>query len=153
MLLLRVSTRNKGVFLAVFNLIMKRKPFAVTQTICDIYETNFKEKVATASVVNVLIAEALTARGLIPKDYILKEYGSNDPIKEGFTASARGSILTVTQVKAQADLDRESRFFEAIFKTEWETHKDKSWRDKILARAAKYPEIEFARLLLELNKT
>lgn len=72
-----------------FNLIMGRKLFTVVNDLCDKYEEKFGEKVATASVVNVLIAEALIHRGLIPKDYIRQKYGCDNPIDMGFTANAR----------------------------------------------------------------
>jgi hypothetical protein len=134
-----------------FNLILKRKPFAVIQVLCDSYEDRFKEKVATASVVNVLIAEALAARGLIPKDYVITEYGSIDPIKEGFTASARRESKTQPSHKEQEELERETRYFKAIFESEWETHPNMAWRANVIERAKKWPQIECARLIVELH--
>jgi hypothetical protein len=131
---------------------MKRKVFATVQVMCDSYETKFNEKVATASFVNVLIAEALTARGLIPKDYIQTEYGTTDPIKEGFTATARRETSTTEQHKDIEELARETKFFKAILESEWEAHPSIEWRKKIIARAEKWPQIECARLIVELHK-
>ncbi|MGB9694284.1 MAG: hypothetical protein ACPLYF_05510, partial [Fervidobacterium sp.] len=71
------------------NLIMPRTVFTIINDLCDKYEQKFKERVATASVVNVLLAEALIHRGLIPKDYIKEHYGCENPIEQGFTPNAR----------------------------------------------------------------
>lgn len=134
-----------------FNLIMKRKPFAVIQNLCDAYEDRYKEKVATASLVNVLIAEALQARGLIPKDYVLTEYGAVDPIKEGFTASARRESKVTPTHKEQEELERETRYFKGIFESEWEAHPSPEWRAKVLERAKKWPQISYAKTLIEIH--
>lgn len=134
-----------------FNLIMKRKPFAVIQGLCDSYEDRYREKVATASMVNVLIAEALQARGLIPKDYVLTEYGAVDPIKEGFTASARRESKTTPSHRELEELEAETRYFKAVFESEWEAHKSTEWRTKALERAKKWPQISYAKMLVEIH--
>jgi hypothetical protein len=72
-----------------FQLIMKRKVFTQVQILCDTYEDQYGQKIATASVVNVLLAEALIHRSLIPEDFIIKNYGCADPIASGFNAKAR----------------------------------------------------------------
>jgi hypothetical protein len=135
------------------NLIMKRKVFAQIQVMCAKYEQDFNEKVATASVVNVLLAEALIARGLIPKDFIQKEYGCLDPIGQGFTAKARNE-----RPKAPAEVQREQTELENKQKTfsmvlnQWADHPDKTWRENWFKQAEEWKEkIPNAKLILALK--
>ena len=68
------------------NLIMKRRVFAVIQKLAVEYEDKFgKRKGLTPLITNQLLAEALITRGLLSADFLKAEYGSPDPLKEGFS--------------------------------------------------------------------
>ncbi len=134
-----------------FNLLMKRKVFARIQVMCDDYEDRFNEKVATASIVNVLLAEALITRGEIPEDFILNEYGCKTPIEQGFTPKARKDRKIIEVRKEEAELKRISKTFSEVFK-QWGEHPDEKWREGWITRAKKWQaKIPIAKLILELE--
>jgi hypothetical protein len=136
----------------VFNLLMKRRVFAVVNTICADYQDKFHEKVATASVVNVLIAEGLTARGLIPKEFVEQEYGCPDPINLGFTAKARNEkVKTGLEIqKEQLELEKKAKAFSMVL-DQWSLHPDPKWRSQWIAEAEKWKgKVANAELVLAL---
>jgi len=118
---------------------MKRKIFRVIQDICDEYEEKFKEKVATASVVNVLLAEALAHRGLIPKDYIKSQYGCDNPIEQGFTPNARKEKPQHVLEQEQKTLMEKDKMFKLVLE-QWELHPALEWRLKWIKEAEKWKD-------------
>lgn len=133
-----------------FNLIMPRKAFATVQVICDEYEEKFQEKVSTAKVVNVLVCGDLIRRGRIPEDFIKKQYGSDDPIEEGFTKKARelsSGIGREVKLQKEADIVKMTRTFSDVHK-QWNKMPEKSkqyWKKKAKEYEALIPD---AKLIL-----
>jgi len=115
-----------------FNLIMKRKVFARVQVMCDDYEDKFQEKVATARVVNVLLAEALIHRELIPKGFIKENYGCDDPIADGFTPKARRASGKVELTIKRIEITKTLR----MVIDQWNMH-DTEWQKKWVSKAEK----------------
>ena len=133
-----------------FKLIMPRKVFRVIQEICEEYEERFGEKVATASVVNVLLAEALIHRGLIPKDYIKSQWGCDNPIEQGFTACARGEKPPHIVEQEQKTLMEKDRMFKMVL-DQWELHPALEWRIKWVKEAEKWQDkLPHAKMLVDL---
>jgi hypothetical protein len=130
-----------------FNLIMGRKLFTVVNDLCDKYEEKFKEKVATASVVNVLIAEALIHRGLIPPTYIREHYGCDSPIEEGFTPNARKEIPKHVLEQEQARILQVEKTLTEAYKI-WETLKPPA-RQYHLKIAQQYCDLPISQLILK----
>jgi hypothetical protein len=134
-----------------FNLLMKRKVFAKIQVMCDEYEDKFGESVATASVVNVLLAEALIARGLIPEDFIRKEYRCANPIEQGFTASARQEKKPLEVQKEKSELERVAKNFSMVL-DQWAVH-PQEWREIWLKKAETWKDkVPAAKLVLALAR-
>lgn len=68
-----------------FSLIMKRRVFSIIQRLAVEYEDKFgKRKGLTPLITNQLLAEALIGRDLLPEDFLKTEYGSADPLKDGY---------------------------------------------------------------------
>jgi len=135
------------------NLIMKRKVYATIQVLCDTYEDKFEEKLATAKLVNVLLAEALITRNLIPEDFIETEYGSSDPLSHIFTAKARNEkTKPLREVQhEQIELEKKQRMFGMVV-DQWADHPDKIWREKWFKEAEKWQEkVSTAKLVLALK--
>jgi len=66
-------------------LIMKRQVFAIIQNLAVEYEEKHgKRKGLTPLITNQLLAEALIARGLLPDNFLEDEYGTPNPLLEGF---------------------------------------------------------------------
>jgi hypothetical protein len=118
---------------------MGRKLFTVVNDLCDKYEEKFGEKVATASVVNVLIAEALIRRGLIPKDYIRQKYGCDNPIDFGFTPNARKEKPQHVLVQEQKTLAEKDKVFKMVLE-QWQIHPALEWRHKWVKQAEKWKD-------------
>jgi hypothetical protein len=135
-----------------FNLIMKRKVFVKVQILCEKYEEKFNEKIATAKVVNVLLAEALIHRKDIPEDFIEKQYGCPDPIEQGFTAKARKeSAVSASVIGDHALLEQKDKQFKGQLE-QWELHPDPDWKRKVLEDAEQWKDrLESARALLKLR--
>ena len=133
-----------------FNLIMKRKVFATVQVLCSEYEEKFHEKLATASLVNVLIAEALQHRRLIPEDFIECHYGCEGPINCGFTPKARCEKTSLAKLKEQTEKDKMSLAFRMVAE-QWSEHPDPKWRSQWIATAKQWKEkVPNAKLVLAL---
>lgn len=129
-----------------FTLLMKRKVYRVIQDICDEYEGKFREKIATAHVVNVLLAEALIHRGLIPKDYIREHYGCDNPIDMGFTANARKEKPQYIVVQEQEKLRQIERILTGALE-QWDslTENAKAYH---LKTAMQYNELPISKQIL-----
>jgi len=129
------------------NLIMPRVVYTEIQKLCVEYEEKFKEKVATASVINALLAEALIHRGLIPSDFLVKQYGCENPIDMGFTSKARNE-------KPQYVIEQKKRKLQQIEKILTEAYKQ--W-DKLkpsaqayhLKTAQEHSDLPIAQLILK----
>jgi hypothetical protein len=126
---------------------MGRKLFTVINDLCDKYEEKFGEKVATASVVNVLIAEALIHRGLIPKDYIKEKYGCDNPIEQGFTPNARKEKPAYEKEKEMQKLQQIEKVLTLAFE-QWETLKETA-KAYHLKTAQQYPELPISKMILQ----
>jgi len=130
-----------------FNLIMGRKLFTVINDLCDKYEEKFGEKVATASVVNVLIAEALIHRGLIPKDYIRQKYGCDNPIEMGFTPNARKEKPAIEKEREMLRLQQVEKVLTLAYE-QWETLKE-SAKAYHLKTAQQHPDLPISKKILQ----
>jgi hypothetical protein len=135
-----------------FNLLMKRKVFVRVQILCEEYEEKFQEKIATAHVVNVLLAEALIHRGLIPPDFITEAYGSSNPINLGFTARARNDKPVSEQIHEKTEAEKAEQQLRGML-DQWELHPDPEWREKAFAFAEKFADqLQSAKDILKLKK-
>jgi hypothetical protein len=130
-----------------FNLILGRKPFTVVNDLCDKYEEKFKEKVATAKVVNVLIAEALIHRGLIPSTYIKEHYGCDNPIDMGFTPNARKEKPVHEVEKEKRKIEEIEHTLTNVYKL-WNTLKP-SAQAYHLKTAREHTELPISQLILK----
>jgi hypothetical protein len=126
---------------------MPREVYAIVQQICVEYEAKFKEKVATASVVNVLLAEALIQRNRIPKDFIKNHYGCDNPIEMGFTPNARKEKPQHVIMEEQAKI----KFIEKTLKGAYELWDKLSESAKAshLKTAQQYPELPISKMILQ----
>lgn len=99
--------------------------------------------------------EGLFKEGVISKeDYELlqKRYGRK--LKDVIAAGREDShkpVLTLEQEKQKKFLERKESQFKGQLQ-QWDIHPDLNWRVKVVTEAEKYPELEFARLLVAKGK-
>ena len=129
------------------NLIMPRTVFTLINDLCDKYEQKFGEKVATASVINVLLAEALIHRNLLPKDYIRQKYGCDNPIEQGFTPNARKEKPAYEKEKETLKLQQIEKVLTLAFE-QWESLKETA-KAYHLKTAQQYPELPISKMILQ----
>jgi hypothetical protein len=129
------------------NLIMPRTILTIVNDLCDKYEHKFGEKIATAKVVNVLLAEALIQRNLLPKDYIKNHYGCDNPIEQGFTAKARGEKPRYIVEQEQEKIRQVEKILKGAFE-QWDTLSE-SAKAYHLKTAQQYPELSISKMILQ----
>ena len=126
---------------------MPREVYAIVQQICVEYEAKFKEKVATASVVNVLLAEALIHRGLLSKSFIKEAYGCDNPIEMGFTPNARKEKPAYEKEKETLKLQQIEKILTLAYE-QWETLKETA-KAYHLKTAQQYPDLPISKMILQ----
>jgi len=126
---------------------MPREVYAIVQQICVEYEAKFKEKVATASVVNVLLAEALIHRNRIPQTFIKEKYGCDNPIEQGFTPNARKEKPAYEKEKETLKVQQIDKVLTLAFE-QWESLKETA-KAYHLKTAQQYPELPISKMILQ----
>ena len=64
---------------------------------------------------------------------------------------SQSQALTVEQKKEQAFLESKNKLFKGMLE-QWDIHSDLTWRVKVVADAAKYPNLEYSKLLITKGK-
>jgi len=138
------------------SLIMKRQVFAIIQSLAVDYEEKFgKRKGLTPLITNQLLAEALISRGLLPENFLEDEYGSLDPLGEGFSyrgfrsGAVKKKRAVKTKVEEESELKKvETQFSRAL--AQWDLHPSEEWRSKWIKHAEKYAKlVPKAQLILD----
>ena len=138
-----------------FSLIMKRRVFSIIQSLAVEYEEKFgKRKGLTPLITNQLLAEALIARKLLPDNFLQTEYGSADPLKEGY--AYRGYRNKEAREKRSKKLDEQkqskewsTRFNNAV--KQWDEMSEKSKQYYVTKARELIEQVPEAKLILELH--
>jgi hypothetical protein len=95
--------------------------------------------------------EGLFKEGVLSQedhDLLAKRYGRK--LKDVIAAGREDShkpVLSLEQLKQKQALEQKDKVFRGILE-QWNIHTDLSWRIKVISDAKKYPDLEYAKMLI-----
>jgi len=123
---------------------MKREVFAAIQNMAVTYEKQHgRRKGLTPLITNQLLAEALIHREILPVDFIEENYGSPDPIAEGFPyrgwrdEATRQKRVFMKKKTSTIEIQERESYWKQVNEQYDYPNRTEEWKRKMKARAMK----------------